>query len=441
MHVFFEDDGAFKAGTVLADNDTSLQVEAASGKRLKIKAANVLLRFADPAPGGAAGRGAGARRRDRSRISCGKSAARASSGSSISPREYFGRAPRAARSRGARAAACTRRRCISTRRARAATRRAARGAEGRAGRRRAQARAKPSEVAALGRGARWPDRLPQAIRDKLPMLLYKPDKNALEWTARRGGVRRSADQSAGAARRLRRDSVDARLSLQSLPVRGISARHGVSRLRRAAGAARLAAAPVRAFSIDDATTTEIDDAFSVRALPNGNFEIGIHIAAPALAIAARLARSMPSRATRLSTVYMPGRKITMLPDEAIARFTLAAGAPRPALSLYVETAPDGTPLAHATRARARADRRQPAPRRDRRAVRRRPAVAGRSARGPTSCARCGKLAQKLDGGARQARHRLASTTASTSTGTPRPTAGSRSCRDRADRRSTSSSPS
>ena len=41
MHVFFEDDGAFKAGTVLADNDTSLQVEAASGKRLKIKAAHV----------------------------------------------------------------------------------------------------------------------------------------------------------------------------------------------------------------------------------------------------------------------------------------------------------------------------------------------------------------------------------------------------------------
>jgi len=34
MHVFFEDDGQLKAGTVLADNDSSLQVEAASGKRL-----------------------------------------------------------------------------------------------------------------------------------------------------------------------------------------------------------------------------------------------------------------------------------------------------------------------------------------------------------------------------------------------------------------------
>jgi len=51
MHVLFEEDGAFKAGTVLADNTTSLQVETGSGKRVKVKAANVLLRFAAPAPG------------------------------------------------------------------------------------------------------------------------------------------------------------------------------------------------------------------------------------------------------------------------------------------------------------------------------------------------------------------------------------------------------
>ena len=50
MHVFFEDDGQLKAGTILADNDSSLQVEAATGKRLKIKAAAVLLRYAEPSP-------------------------------------------------------------------------------------------------------------------------------------------------------------------------------------------------------------------------------------------------------------------------------------------------------------------------------------------------------------------------------------------------------
>src|SRR5262249_38127758 len=108
-------------------------------------------------------------------------------------------------------------------------------------------------------------------------------------------------------------------------------------------------ADVRAFSIDDHTTTEIDDAFSVRELANGHHEIGIHIAAPALAIA----RGSPLDAVareRLSTVYMPGRKITMLPDAAIAAFTLAAGVARPALSLYAEIAADGTLVRHETRA-------------------------------------------------------------------------------------------
>src|SRR5206468_12124332 len=50
MHVLYEDDGQLKAGTVLADHDQSLQVEAVSGKRQKIKAADVLLRFATPGP-------------------------------------------------------------------------------------------------------------------------------------------------------------------------------------------------------------------------------------------------------------------------------------------------------------------------------------------------------------------------------------------------------
>ena len=108
----------------------------------------------------------------------------------------------------------------------------------------------------------------------------------------------------------------------------------------------LAAAP--AISIDDAATTEFDDAFSVRPLANGHVEIGIHIAAPAVAIG----RGSPLDAIarkRLSTVYMPGRKITMLPEAALERFTLRAGTTPPALALYVETTPDGTPLRHETR--------------------------------------------------------------------------------------------
>src|SRR5258706_220446 len=43
--ILFEEDGAFRVGTILAESGASLQVEAAHGKRSKIKAGNVLLRF------------------------------------------------------------------------------------------------------------------------------------------------------------------------------------------------------------------------------------------------------------------------------------------------------------------------------------------------------------------------------------------------------------
>ena len=54
MHVIFEEDGQFKAGSILSETEATAQVEAASGKRSKVKAANILLRFAAPAPGEAA---------------------------------------------------------------------------------------------------------------------------------------------------------------------------------------------------------------------------------------------------------------------------------------------------------------------------------------------------------------------------------------------------
>ena len=48
MNIFYEEDGSFKVGSILADNTTSLQVESTHGKRSKIKTANVLLRFNQP---------------------------------------------------------------------------------------------------------------------------------------------------------------------------------------------------------------------------------------------------------------------------------------------------------------------------------------------------------------------------------------------------------
>jgi exoribonuclease-2 len=50
MYLIFEEDGHFKAGSILSETDATAQVEAASGKRSKIKTANILLRFAAPSP-------------------------------------------------------------------------------------------------------------------------------------------------------------------------------------------------------------------------------------------------------------------------------------------------------------------------------------------------------------------------------------------------------
>jgi exoribonuclease-2 len=90
---------------------------------------------------------------------------------------------------------------------------------------------------------------------------------------------------------------------------------------------------VAAFSIDDSQTTEIDDALSVRGLGTGVVTFGVHIAAPGLAIQPDGPVDKVAR-DRLSTVYMPGWKLTMLPDDVVERYTLSEGRDCPAVSLY-----------------------------------------------------------------------------------------------------------
>jgi exoribonuclease-2 len=81
-------------------------------------------------------------------------------------------------------------------------------------------------------------------------------------------------------------------------------------------AERPAARRRAAFSIDDAATTEIDDAFSLQVLPGLGWQVGIHIAAPTLGMAPGSPLDAIAR-DRLSTVYLPGSKITMLPDAVV----------------------------------------------------------------------------------------------------------------------------
>ena len=345
MNVLFEDDGQLKAGAVLADNDASLQVEAVSGKRLKIKAGHVLLRFVSPGPGDVLNEGQKlAAELDPTFLW--EVSGDGEFGFDELAREYYGAQPTPAQ-----AAAVAlllhaapmhfyKKGKGRYRKAPPESLKAALASVERKHREAEQIAAWVADLAAR--------RLPDALRARLPMLLYRPDKNTLEWKALAAAC---DEQQTNAVELLAacgaipstHDFHFNRFLTETFP-------EGVAfpAWGELPAIPELPTAAVRAFSIDDATTTEIDDAFSVRELPNGHYEIGIHIACPALAIPRGSALDRIAR-TRLSTVYMPGRKLTMLPEAAVAAFTLQAGTTPPALSLVVETTAEGVPVRHETR--------------------------------------------------------------------------------------------
>lgn len=348
MHVIFEDDGQIKAGTVLAEQDASLHIEAASGKRLKIKAGNVLLRFAAPAPAEAM---ANAQKlvADLDPDFLWEAIGADDFGFAELAREYYG------------ANASPVEQTAVALLLHATPMYFYKRGKGRY--RKAPSDALKAALASVARKAKeaeqmqgWVERLarrelPDALRAKLPMLLYRPDKNALEWKALAAAcdsLKTSplALLAACGAIPSTHDYHFDRFLFDTFP-RGVAFPDWGELLPLP----ELPSAPVRAFSIDDHTTTEIDDAFSVRELPDGNLEIGIHIAAPALALRKGSRLDAIAR-ERLSTVYMPGRKITMLPEPVIDAFTLKEGEQRPALSLYIVTTHAGVPVRHETRVNA-----------------------------------------------------------------------------------------
>jgi exoribonuclease-2 len=182
---------------------------------------------------------------------------------------------------------------------------------------------------------------PEVLRSSSSQLLFSPDKNTTAYKALIAACSETGESPAQLM--IRCAAIESPLAYhQGLFLKAHfpngSAHNqniGVDQAAYDAAIAQLPLAPVRAFSIDDAGTTEIDDALSVSDLEAGGHRVGIHIAAPGLAIAKddpldRVARD------RMSTVYFPGDKITMLPESVIEQFSLDEGAPRPALSIYVD---------------------------------------------------------------------------------------------------------
>lgn len=345
MHVIFEEDGAFKTATILTDNDTSLQVETASGKRAKIKSTNVLLRYLTPAPGELLASAEALAEGIEAEFLWECTGDGEFSFGDFAD-DYFGHKAAAVEAT-ALLLALHSAPVYFHRKGKGRFRKAPADilAAALAGleKKRQQALAIERMVGQLKDFTLPPEFLPL-----LDQLLYNPDRNrfetkALEAACAEVGLPTAHLLEKCGAIRSAHDYHFKRFLLEYFP-RGTD----FPATELPLPPTGLPRASVQAFSIDDAATTEIDDAFSLQELPGLGWRVGIHIAAPGLGIAPGSPLDNMAR-ERLSTVYMPGNKITMLPEVAVESFTLAAGRDCPAVSLYLTVTPEFEISAHESR--------------------------------------------------------------------------------------------
>ncbi len=336
MFTLFEEAGKFLAGRILSTADTSLQVELDSGKRVKVKAANALLKFEKPTPAELLARGQQLSQEIDLDLAW-EFASDEEFGFADLARDYFSADPSQPANLEQQAAALFR-----LFESPHYFRRAGKGRFKKA----------PADILQLALAAiekkkqvaaqitTWADELaqgqcPAAVREQLYKILFKPDKNSAEYKAVVEAARAThlqpldLLQKAGAITSAYQFHWK-RFLFENFP-KGTGFPAG---LQAPQAKDELPLASVQAFSIDDSSTTEIDDALSVQGLGSGTVTLGIHIAAPGLAVQPGNAIDLLGRA-RLSTVYMPGYKLTMLPDEVVQIYTLQEGRNCPALSLYV----------------------------------------------------------------------------------------------------------
>ncbi len=347
MNVFFEESGDFKVGSILSQAGEAYQVELASGKRSKVKAKDVLIQFDKPEPESlmSAAKGIAA---EVDLDFLWEVAGQEEFGFAELGAEYFGHAPLPHEAAGlvlALHAAPIYFHKKGRGRYKAAPEQTLKAALAGIEKKKQQAIIQAGYVEELKGG-----KLPGSMQSIVQQLLFKPDKNTIEYKA----LEAAASELQTTPQRLMlstgglaspKDLHMSRFLFEHFP-RGA----GFPQVEVPKAPGDLPLADVAAFSIDDVTTTEIDDAFSVVKLEDGTVRVGIHIAAPGLGIRPDDAIDKIARA-RMSTVYMPGDKITMLPDEVVNAFTLAEGNDCPALSLYAVLDPaDWTVLSTTTRA-------------------------------------------------------------------------------------------
>ena len=331
MYALFDDAGKFLAGRVMSEADASMQIELDSGKRVKAKAANVLLKFAKPAPAELLAQAA-VQSSDIDLDLIWEVAPAEDFGFDDLAREYFSESADAVQQ------------AAMLMRLFEAPHYFHRRGKGRF--KKAPEDILKQALVAIERKKQqalqieqWAQELaagtcPAPIKEELYKILFKPDKN--------GPAYKAVVEAAKATQRAPLDLLKDAGAIDS-PYQFHYKRFLFEHFPKGTGFPALEAPPVKddlplasvqAFSIDDSMTTEIDDALSVQGLGTGSVTYGVHIAAPGLAIAPGAPVDQLGRA-RMSTVYMPGHKITMLPDSVVQAYTLIEGRDCPAVSLYV----------------------------------------------------------------------------------------------------------
>eukprot|EP01036_Dinobryon_divergens_P039027 gene39027-51341_t len=331
MHILFDEAGKLLTGRLLSEAESSLQVELESGKRVKVKGANIVLRFEKPAPAELIAEA----RTLAATIDLDLAwefAAEGEFGFAELAADYFTDKPSLAQQAAA---------LFALFEAPHYFRRAGKGRF-----KKAPAEIVQQALAAIEKKkaiqaqiTEWAGQLaegvcPAPVREQLYKILFKPDKNAPEYKAVVDAAR--ATQRPPLDLLERAGAIDSpyqfhwrRFLFENFP-KGT----GFPAVTAPVIADELPLSTAQAYSIDDSQTTEIDDALSVQGLGTGTVVLGIHIAAPGLAIQPGSAIDQLGRA-RLSTVYMPGYKVTMLPDEVVQTYTLQEGRDCPAVSLYL----------------------------------------------------------------------------------------------------------
>ena len=332
MYVLYEDSGNFKAEKIFSQSDSSMQVESESGKRSKIKNASVLFEFEQPEP--AVLLEEGHRQADTLEVDfLWECAPQEEFEAAAFAEDYFGHRPSAVEKAAV---------IFALNKAPAYFHRRSKG----------RYRPAPPDILAAALAAiekkqkqaalqqEWIDQLvagnlPEPIAEVANTFLTRPDKNSMQWKAFDAAV--SQLNTSAEKLLIRLGAWPHPLALHQFRFLSTHFPKGTQfpPVSLTQYGEDLPLSEVIAYSVDDNTTTEVDDALSVAHIDKDVVQIGVHIAAPGLAVTRdsdfdKLAR------TRMSTVYIPGHKIPMLPDEVIRSFSLNAGEAKPVLSLYVQ---------------------------------------------------------------------------------------------------------